>query len=208
MKRQLMMAAAAVLLFATPTLAQNATTVTPTTPTTNSTTATPTNANDNPQVIIDQMSKVTTAQDFVNFASMSDAFEVQSGKMAQKQAGNKAVKKFGQQLVSDHTRSSKALLKLAKAEKIDLMTPVTLDQRHQSIADSMKDAKGSAFDTAFLQAQVQAHQEGIALFQSYSTNGDNDKLKAFAKKGLPVLKKHLEMAQKLSGQPQTTTQTQ
>jgi len=205
MKRQLMMAAAAALLFATPSFAQTTTTVTPTTPSTNAAT---TNANNNPQAILDQMSKVTTAQDFVKFASMSDAFEIESGKMAHKQAGNKSVKKFGQQLVTDHSKSSKELLKLAKAEKMDLTTPVMLDERHKSIADSMTNAKGKDFDTAFLQAQVQAHQEGIALFQSYSQNGDNEKLKAFAKKGLPVLKKHLEMAQKLETQSQNTTQTQ
>lgn len=199
MKRMLMTAAAAALLFATPALAQSDTTTT--------TTATTPLPADNPQAMIDQMSKVTAAQDFVTFAAMSDEFEIQSGKLAENQADGKDAKQLGKKLVKDHTKSSKQLMDLAKDAKIDVTAPVQLDQRHQAILDGLKNAQGKDFDTAFATVQVQAHEEGIALFTSYSENGDNDKLKAFAKKGLPVLKKHLQMAQKMAGAaPATQTQ--
>lgn len=191
MKRFLMAATAAVLL-ATPALAQSSS---------NSTTAT----TDNSQAAIQQASQVRDAQDFINMAAMSDMFEIQTGEMAEKQSGNKAVKQLGKHLVKDHSQSSKQLMKIAKQAKIDVAPPAQLDQRHQVIVDSLKDAKGEGFDTAFAQAQVQAHEEGIALFKAYSENGDNDQLKAFAKKGLPTLQKHLEMAQKLAG-PAAQTQ--
>lgn len=184
MTRLLISAAAAALLFVTPVLAQD-------TATANSTPA------------IEQLSKVTVAKDFAALAAMSDMFEIQSGEMAGTQGGSKAVKQFGKMLVKDHGKSSKELAKLAQATKIEGIPPAALDQRHQAIVDSLKDAKGEGFDTAFAQAQIQAHQEGIALFKSYAANGDNDQLKAFAKKGLPVLEKHLAMAQKLPGAPVT-----
>lgn len=193
MKRQFLLATGVVgLLLATPALAQTDTTTT-------TTTATQPTANS--EAAIQQMSQVTTAKDFVTFAAMSDMFEIQTGQMAETQAGSKDVSAFGKQLVKDHSKSSKQLMKLAKAAKLDVAPPTQLDQRHQVIADSLKDAKGQGFDTAFAQAQVAAHQEGIALFKSYSENGDNPQLKAFAKKGLPILQKHLEMAQKLAGTP-------
>lgn len=189
MTRQLLLASAlAGLLIATPALAQD-TTSTASQPTANS------------QAAIQQMSQVTTAQDFVALAAMSDMFEIQTGQLAESRAGSADVSAFGKMLVKDHSKSSKQLMKLAKAAKLDATPPTQLDQRHQVIADSLKDAKGPGFDTAFAQAQLAAHQEGIALFTAYSQNGDNPQLKAFAKKGLPILQKHLEMAQKLAGTP-------
>lgn len=192
MKRHFLLATAmAGLVLTTPALAQ--------TDTTTSTTAAQPTANS--EAAVQQMSQVTTAQDFVTFAAMSDMFEIQTGKMAEMQAGNKEVAAFGKMLVKDHTKSSKQLMKLAKAAKLNAEPPTQLDQRHQVIADSLKSTKGAGFDSAFAQAQMAAHQEGIALFKSYSENGDNPQLKAFAKKGLPILQKHLAMAQKLAGTP-------
>jgi putative membrane protein len=184
LRHSLLATAVAGLLLATPAMAQTATTPTP-----------------NSEAAVQQMSQVTKAQDFVTFAAMSDLFEIQTGQMAEAQAGNKEVAAFGKQLVKDHTKSSKQLMKLAAAAKVEATPPTQLDQRHQVIADSLKDAKGAGFDTAFAQAQVAAHQEGIALFKSYAENGDNPELKAFAKKGLPILQKHLDMAQKMAGMP-------
>ncbi len=50
---------------------------------------------------------------------------------------------------------------------------------------------------------MQAHQEAIALYEAYAQNGDNEQMKAFAQKGLPVLQQHLQMTQQL--QQGTTT---
>ena len=186
MTRLLLSAAAAALLFASPALAQTATATT-----------------SNSAAAMEQMAKVTTARDFASLAAMSDLFEIQTGEMAGSQAGSKAVNQFGKMLVKDHGKSSKQLAKLAKAAGIEGLLPAALDQRHAVIADSLKDARGESFDAAFAQIQVQAHQEGIALFKAYAANGDDAQLKAFAKKGLPVLEKHLSMAQKLPGAPVT-----
>jgi putative membrane protein len=180
MNRKLMAATAALFLFASPAAFAQETT-------------------DNSKAAIETLSKVTTAKDFVANAAMSDMFEIQTGQMAADQGGSDAVKQFGQMLVQDHGNSSKELTDLAKAAGIDAAPPSALDQRHQVIADSLKDAKGSGFDKAFADAQVQAHEEGIALFKSYGQNGDNEQLKAFAQKGLPILQKHLETAQKIAG---------
>jgi predicted outer membrane protein len=49
-------------------------------------------------------------------------------------------------------------MKLAKAAKLEDSPHSQLDQRHQVIANSLKDAKGGGFDTAFAEAQVAAHQ--------------------------------------------------
>jgi putative membrane protein len=186
MKATLMAAAAALVMFTAPGLAQESSAAT-----------------ENSKAAVEAMAKVTSARDFASHAAMSDMFEIQTGQMAQDQGGSDQARQLGQMLVQDHSASSKELMDLAKAAGVDTAPPAALDQRHQVIVDSLKDAKGSGFDKAFGQAQVQAHQEAIALFEAYSQNGDNKDLQAFAKKGLPKLQQHLEMAQQVAGTAQT-----
>ena len=71
---------------------------------------------------------------------------------------------------------------------VDQVGEAIIGKRQREVAEAARD-----YFVAF------AHEEGIALFKAYSENGDNDQLKAFAQKGLPVLQKHLEMAQKIAG---------
>ena len=50
---------------------------------------------------------------------------------------------------------------------------------------------------AFQQAQIQAHQQGIALMQNYSTGGDVPALRTLAAGAIPVMQRHLATAQSL-----------
>ena len=58
---------------------------------------------------------------------------------------------------------------------------------------------GYSFDQAFQQDQIQAHQQGIALMQNYSTGGDVPALRTVAARAIPVMQRHLAMAQSLGG---------
>jgi putative membrane protein len=50
---------------------------------------------------------------------------------------------------------------------------------------------------AFQQDQISAHQQGITLMQNYSTGGDVPALRTVAAQAIPVMQKHLAMAQSL-----------
>jgi predicted outer membrane protein len=206
------------------------------------------------QAILQQMSQVTKAKDFVTFAAMSDLFETESGDLAKDEAQGPMAQRIARRIVRDHTRSSRQLMALAKRENIDVEAPTQLDDRHQQMLDALNSAgddsemttsstsapdastsgssdnaagnsasnntaatstttpnaggsdangmdmgsnTGMTFDQLFAQQQVQAHEEGIALFRAYSQNGDNAQLKQFAAKGLPILERHLKMARNL-----------
>ena len=45
--------------------------------------------------------------------------------------------------------------------------------------------------------QVSAHKSAVSLFERYAKGGDNAKLKDWARKTLPHLQHHLEMAKML-----------
>ena len=65
-------------------------------------------------------------------------------------------------------------------------------------------ATGAAFDRGFLEAQVKAHQEAIALFEKQANGGGDTDLKAFAQKQLPGLRNHLKQAQDLQAKLPST----
>jgi putative membrane protein len=58
-------------------------------------------------------------------------------------------------------------------------------------------ATGAAFDRGFIEAQVKAHQDAVALFEQQANGGSDNDLKAFAQKQLPGLRNHLKQAQDL-----------
>lgn len=73
-------------------------------------------------------------------------------------------------------------------------------------AEPWLSATGAAFDRGFVDAQVKAHQEAIALFEQQAKSGSDGDLKAFAQKHLPGLRTHLKRAQDLQGKLSTSTQ--
>ena len=65
-------------------------------------------------------------------------------------------------------------------------------------------ATGAAFDRGFIDAQVKAHQEAIALFEAQASGGADAELKGFAQKQLPALRNHLKQAQDLQAKLPST----
>jgi putative membrane protein len=64
--------------------------------------------------------------------------------------------------------------------------------------DDLNAAHAEDFDKTYAKQQVSAHEKAADLFSKYADKGDNDAVKAFAAKVLPVIKQHLEEAKKLA----------
>lgn len=139
-----------------------------------------------------------TTEEFVNKATISDIFEVRSGKLAADKAKNEDVKDFGEQMVEDHSETTDELMELIQDENIDVQPPTELDEKHQANLDKLKNLSGAKFDQTYIPMQVLAHENAVNLFQDYSESGDNDPLKEWASDTLPTLKDHLEEARELN----------
>ena len=138
-----------------------------------------------------------TAQGFVNAAAASDKFEIESSKLAATSASSAAVKKFAAQMISAHTAST-AKLKSTLAGMSPPITPDdTLSADQQAKLDSLKGLNGTAFDSAYASAQVEAHPKALDALNSYAASGDNPTLKTFATGLIPTVTAHLNMAKGL-----------
>ena len=141
--------------------------------------------------------QVTSAEQFMMMAAMSDKFEIESSELALQNAQNDEIKQFAQQMITDHTANTQKLMQTVEANGGKLEAPEALDERHQTMLENLQGASGESFDAAYIDAQVMAHQEAVALFSGYSENGDNETLKTFAAEQLPVIQMHYEMVQKM-----------
>jgi putative membrane protein len=137
-----------------------------------------------------------TTEDFVLQASASGLYEIESSKLAL-QKGDDAVKKFAQQMISDHEKAS-AELKASVVSGKATGTPVTvLTEDHKEEIDELAALEGTAFSEEYVDDQVDAHEDAIDLFKRYAEGGDNTDLKNFAMKTLPILEHHYEMIQQM-----------
>jgi len=137
-----------------------------------------------------------STQDFVTEAANSDMLEIESSKLAQ-QKGNAAEKTFASQMVSDHTKTSTELKGLVTGGKVKADLPTAMDSSHQSKLDKLKGESGNDFGSDYDSMQVSAHKDAVSLFERYAKGGENADLKNWAGKTLPALKHHLDMAEKL-----------
>jgi putative membrane protein len=151
-----------------------------------------------------------TTEGFVTNASVSNLYEIESGRIAGERAKNPALKSFGQQIVKDHT-AMMAEMKAAAPAAGNVTMPTVMDERRQGMIENLRQAPEEAFDGVFRAQQVAAHEESLTLHRTYAENGDNAQLKALAAKGAPMIQAHLEMIRAVpesgSGQPGAPGQT-
>jgi putative membrane protein len=133
------------------------------------------------------------SQDYVTKAAIGDMFEIQSSRLALKSSHDSKIKSFANRMIKDHTASSDKLKSVIKAEELPVVPPAKLDDAHQQMIDQLSNANGSEFDKLYLDMQMKAHEEALAVHQGYAESGLEPKLKAFAQKTSAVVQMHLSM---------------
>jgi putative membrane protein len=131
--------------------------------------------------------------EFVQAAASGGMMEVQLGKTAQEKASKTQVKEFGRRMQKDHSKANDELKKIAAKKNIKL--PAELDDKHKSAVDKLSKLKGDEFDREYMDAMVDDHKEDIEKFEKQADKGKDLEIKKFAKDHVPVLKKHLDLAE-------------
>jgi predicted outer membrane protein len=131
---------------------------------------------------------VVPAAVFLPKAASANQFEIVTGRLAQQQAQSAAIRDLGAMFVADHT----ALLQQGAqvAQQLGVNAPPQLDPRQQAIANQLAKLSGSAFDAAWLRAQLSAHEQALALALAAAIRGENTAVRTLAQGALPVITKH------------------
>lgn len=133
-----------------------------------------------------------SGNDFLMDAARGDNAEIMTGKLAQTKSGHKGVRSFAATLVADHTKAKKEIAVLAKSMSVNMPADVKPDA--QQAYDKLADMSGPEFDREFVNHMLDDHKKDVAAFQKEADAHDG-KVSELAAKQLPVLKKHLAMAE-------------
>lgn len=143
------------------------------------------------------MRPTPSAQEFVNQAAKSDAFEIAAAKLAETRAASTEVKRFASQMTKAHTDSTAKIKAAAgKAEPAIQPDPALTPDQNEDLAELRK-LTGAKFDKEYVDGQVDAHEDALALMRSYASGGTDVALKAVAVEIAPVVEGHLKMAREL-----------
>jgi putative membrane protein len=129
---------------------------------------------------------------FYKKAAEGGIFEVDTGNQAAKSSNNQQVKDFGSMLVTDHTAANEKLKGIAASKNISLPTTSSVGQMGQKA--KLDVLTGDTYDKSFINTQIKAHEQTIALFKKEIATGQDADAKAFATATLPTLRKHLKEA--------------
>jgi putative membrane protein len=131
-------------------------------------------------------SKLSAAdKTFMMNAAKGGMMEVEWGKLAAQNGQNADVKKFGNRMVTDHSKANNELMALAKEEGVSL--------------PAGKSAGKWKSDKDYMGMMVKDHQGDLAEFQKEAQSGTDPDLKAFAAKGAKMVSTHLKLAQQTQG---------
>lgn len=138
-----------------------------------------------------------SAQDFVDTAAKSDAFEIAAARLAAKNSTTPEIKTFAAEMIKAHTGST-AKVKAAAGKAAPALKPdATLTHDQDEDLAELGRLKGAEFDKKYADGQVDAHEKALSLLKSYASGGEAASLKTVAGELVPTVEEHLKMARDL-----------
>lgn len=124
--------------------------------------------------------------------------DIDAGKLAKSMASSADVKKFADQMITDHTGVNKSAVDLVTKLKVtpeDNPTSQSLKKGGDDNVANLKTLKGAAFDKAYIDHEVAYHQAVLeAVDKTLIPSATNAELKALLVKVRPAFVAHLEHA--------------
>jgi putative membrane protein len=140
--------------------------------------------------------KDEVAEKFYTQAIQADAAGMKLGELAAQMGDSEEVRNFGETVRNDHRVQIKSMNKGAADTGFTINESVSPEVTAE-IAKLSK-MSGGEFDDEFVNFMLVSNQRQVADFQA-ATKSPNTVVAESAKKALPTLQKHLQMAQKLKG---------
>ncbi len=124
--------------------------------------------------------------------------DIDAGKLAAAQGSSPEVKKFGEQMVADHSGVNKSAVELVTKLKVkpeENATSKALKAGGDKNLANLKSLKGAAFDKAYVDNEVAYHQQVLdAVDKTLIPSASDAELKALLVKVRPAFVAHLEHA--------------
>jgi len=123
--------------------------------------------------------------------------EIGLSKLALEKGVTGEAKAYATKMIADHTKAGNELKPIAQKKGVALTGDMDAD--HKTIHDRLSKMSGKQFEQAYMGQMVTDHVETVTLLQSEIEAGQDPDTKAWAKKTLPVVQQHTDMAKKDTG---------
>jgi len=133
-------------------------------------------------------------------ASITDGLnrgEIEQAKIARTKSKNKDVLGFASMMIAHHDRATKQLAALKETPETSPLA-IQMQGQAQSTQARLNQASGADFDRAYLDAQVQGHQQALdTLRQKLLPSATSPALTKYLKGLQPTIEQHLQRATQL-----------
>ena len=137
--------------------------------------------------------------DIANVIHEVNAGEIAAGKIAQTKAKNADVKAYAREMVQAHTALDKKGAKITGQQGATNATiRDSVVNANQAMSSQLQSANsGADFDKAYIDGQVQGHQNALSFLQAAQNKTQNADLKKMIDAAIPDVQKHLDRARSL-----------
>lgn len=128
---------------------------------------------------------------FMVHAYQGNLGEIKLGKLAMQRAKDPAVKDVAKTIVFEHSVANRDLG--GHFRDMNMPVPPNAGVAADAVYEKMSKLRGSAFDKAYIAAQVAGHEAAVVLYSHEVDAGKNATAKAYAKNKLPGIIGHTAM---------------
>lgn len=119
--------------------------------------------------------------------------EIEQARLAQAKSKNQQVLRFAEMMIEHHGQAK------TQQEALGLGTEASplsrqLDRDAKTTLETLQAKTGDDFDRAYLQAQVDGHQQALDAIRELQPNAQNAELRSYLAKLSPQVEQHLEQA--------------
>jgi putative membrane protein len=133
---------------------------------------------------------------FLLDAVRANAAELKLAKLAQDKATRPEVKAYAKTILDEHHKLNQQLMAQATRQNVDLKEQP--GNETDRAVDAMKDLSGDAFDRAYVQHEIKAHEQAIAKYRDAAGKVKDPEVLSLINQTLPALERHLEAARQLA----------
>jgi len=142
--------------------------------------------------------RIQTGDEFVQVASASNRFEIESSRLALQKAQSPEVKRYAQMMIDEHTRATNELKTVAGSLRPPLVPKAQFNPKQTAdMAKLQSTPAGAAFDGAYMTAQAEGHAATLAAMRDYASGGEVAELKTIGAKMTPIVERHLQDVQRM-----------
>jgi len=135
---------------------------------------------------------------FVKKAAQGNLMEMVMGDSALKRAVSPQVRNFANTMIKDHGAAYQNLQSVAQTMGIKL--PTLPGANYMNEIDALSKLTGNAFDKAYMNLMVKAHQLDLNAYQAAQKYLPAGPLRDWVEITIPVIQKHLQLAEPINAQ--------